>query len=233
MTPTSIIHSSWNPILHKLYEEPLKTLNESILPNTSFQPNSENIFRVFKTSLHDIKVVLLGQDPYPTKGDAIGLSFVNGTNKIPTSLRNIYKEIALNSSAFSKDIYSWESQGIFLLNTALTVETGKPGSHIKYWKDFTKRTIQFISSQHPTIWILWGRYAQSYKTNIANPFVLKNYPNEELENIPIKNDCNYILEAPHPASEAYSGGKSGFFGCNHFNMVNTILEARGLSVIDW
>lgn len=233
MRPIDTIHKSWKPILHKLYEEPLRTLTEVVLPNTSFQPAPENIFRVFKAPLESIKVVLLGQDPYPTKGVAVGLSFVNGANKTPLSLRNIYKEVSQNSERYPKDITTWEQQGVFLLNTALTVETGTPGSHLKYWSDFTKAVIQFISYNHPTIWLLWGQHAQSYRGNISRPIRMSSYGMDIIEDMPKVDKRNYIFEAPHPASEVYSGGKSGFFGCNHFNMVNEILRAKGIEEINW
>ena len=232
MRPTDIIHNSWNPILYNLYQPLLSDLNEAILPFISYQPKKENIFRVFKMPLKDIRVVILGQDPFPTPGDAIGLSFMNGTDKIPVSLRNIYKEIK-DSTGRDADIKTWESQNIFLLNTALTVKTGEPGSHIIYWSKFTADVIKLISEQNPVIWILWGKYAQRYKSYIKDPFVIKNYPDELLSELPIKDDCNYVLEAPHPASEVYSGGKAGFYGCNHFNMVNTILKAKGQNMIEW
>lgn len=233
MRPTDIVHSSWKPILFKLYQEPLKTLFEEILPNISYQPSPENVFRVFKMPLKNIKVVLLGQDPYPAKSNAVGLSFVNSSDRTPPFLCNVYREISESNPDFSKDISTWESQGVFLLNTALTVETGKAGSHLKYWKDFTDNVIRFISYEQPCIWLLWGLHAQSYRKNIARPIRMCSYPMSIIEDMPKVDKRNYILEAPHPASESFSGGKSGFFGCNHFNMVNAILKAKSQSVIDW
>ena len=233
MRPTDVIHSSWKPILHKLYESPLKDLNEFILPQISYQPAAMNIFRVLAMPVKDVRVVLLGQDCYPTPGDAVGLSFVNGTEKVPASLRIITKEILDSTGKGTVDIHSWENQGVFLLNTALTVETGKPGSHINYWRFFTETLLKFLSKENPVIWLLWGKVAQRYEMYIDKPFILKNYPDELLDEIPIKDDCNYILEAPHPAAETYSGGKAGFYGCNHFNMVNQILKTKGFSEIDW
>ena len=233
MKPTDIIHSSWSPIFHLLYESPLKDLNEAILPIISYQPHNMHIFRALSMPVNKVKVILLGQDPYPTPGDAIGLSFVNGTERVPASLRIITKEILSSTGKGAVDIHSWEKQGIFLLNTALTVETGKPGSHLNYWEKFTKGVIEYLSNENPAIWILWGKSAQQYKKFIKQPFLIGNYPDELLEEIPIKEDCNYILEAPHPASETYSGGKAGFYGCNHFNMVNHILKSKGLDEIDW
>ena len=158
---------------------------------------------------------------------------MNGTEKVPASLRIITKEILDSTGKGTVDIHSWENQGVFLLNTALTVETGKPGSHINYWRFFTEALLKFLSKENPVIWLLWGKVAQRYEMYIDKPFILKNYPDELLDEIPIKDDCNYILEAPHPAAETYSGGKAGFYGCNHFNMVNQILKTKGFSEIDW
>lgn len=233
MKPLDIIHSSWLPVIEKeVHQEPLLSLSEKVLPNISFQPDAENIFKVFRMPLKDIKVVLIGQDPYSTPKDAIGLSFVNGTNKVPPSLRNIYKEI-LDSTGQEGNINGWEQQGIFLLNSALTVETGKPGSHLSYWKNFTENIIRFISYNNPCIWFLWGKMSQKFKSNITNPLLMKDYNEKLIKDLPINNKFNYILEAPHPAAEVYSGGTSGFFGCKHFTYTNLILDKLKKDRISW
>ncbi len=233
MKPLDIIHNSWLPVIgEKVYQEPLLSLNEKILPNISFQPKAEDIFKVFRMPLKDIKVVLIGQDPYSTPGDAIGLSFVNGTNKVPASLRIIYKEIN-NSTGLQGDIKGWEQQGVFLLNSALTVETGKPASHLSYWEDFTKTIIRYISYNNPCIWFLWGKMSQKFKPDINKSFLVKGYNDRTIQDIPITDSYNYIFEAPHPASEAYSGGNSGFYGCNHFIYTNIILEKLRKTKIKW
>lgn len=232
MKPLDIIHNSWLPVIGKeVYQEPLLSLNEKVLPNISFQPSAENIFKVFRMPLKDVKVVLIGQDPYSVPGDAVGLSFINGTNKVPPSLRNIYKEI-LNSTGLQGNINNWEQQGVFLLNSALTVETGKPGSHLSYWRKFTENVIRYISYNNPCIWLLWGRAAQSFKSHITNPFILKGYE-KFIQDLPINDKFNYILEAPHPVAEVYSGGNSGFFGCNHFIYTNFILDKTRKNQINW
>lgn len=234
INPREQINEDWTPLLNLLYQEPLKTLSEEILPNISYQPKGENIFRVFEKPMTDIKVVILGQDPYPTPGDAIGLSFINGTDKIPVSLRNIYKEITDSTNVETVNPKSWQEQGVFLLNTALTVETGKAGSHLKYWEDFTKRTISLIAEKHSCIWVFWGAKAQKFIPYIhKNAFHVKGYNKETIEDMPINPDWNYILTAPHPAAEAYSGGKAGFFGCNHFYYINSILKNKSLKEINW
>lgn len=240
MNPKSIIHSSWNPLLSILNREPLTTLNRDILPNISYQPKAENIFKVFSMPLNQIKVVILGQDPYPTPGDAIGYSFATiKERKIPKSLNIIQQEIINeglpkfsvkedgNYSDDWKELKHWTEQGVFLLNTALTVETAKAGSHLKYWSDWTKQVIQFISKQNPCIWILWGKKAEDFIPNILNPYHVKGYDKDTIEDIPTHPDYNYVLTAPHPAAELYSGGNAGFYGCNHFLFVNKILAKLG------
>lgn len=232
MNPLDIIHESWKPIIGSIYQEPLTTLNQKILPEISYQPKAEDIFKVFRMPLKDIKVVILGKDPYPTPGNAVGLSFINGTSKVPASLRIIYKEI-LNSTGKEADIHTWEKQGVFLLNTALTVETGSPLSHVKYWKDFTNKVIRFISSQNPCLWFLWGKKAQEVEMEIYNPLITSLYNKETIENIPVTGNYNYIFRAPHPASEVYSGGNSGFYGCNHFINSNIVLKKLRKEQISW
>lgn len=234
--PKQQMHEDWIPLFNLLYQEPLKTLSEEVLPNISYQPKKDNIFKVFEKPMKDIKVVILGQDPYPTPGDAIGLSFVNGRGNTPVSLRNIYKEIVDSTTSSNEDIdiNKWQEQGVFLLNTALTVETGKAGSHLKYWEDFTKRTISLIAEKQPCIWVLWGMKAQKFIPYIHNcPFHVNGYNKETIEDIPINPDWNYILTAPHPAAEVYAGGKAGFFGCNHFYYINSILKNKNLKEINW
>lgn len=247
------IHESWNPIKGLLYQEPLSTLNQTILPEIYYHPEAKNIFNVFQMPVNDIKVVILGQDPYPTPGDAIGRAFaINKNKKIPVSLRNIHAEISMNfidedgnkeSDELHESFYlnnkdwvtleHWQEQGVFLLNTALTVESGKAGSHLKYWEDFTKRVISHISNTQPCIWLLWGKKAEMFKPYINNIFNVQGYDSETIESIPINSDWNYVLTAPHPAAEAYSGGKAGFFGSNHFKYTNSILKQMNNKEIKW
>ncbi len=233
MNPKENIHTSWQPIINLLNQEPLKTLSEEILTNISYQPKAENIFRVFLIPVSDIKVVILDREPYCTPGDAIGLSFINGTSKLPVSLRNIYKEIIDSTGQEIVTPTEWENQGVFLLNAALTVETGKAGSHLKYWESFTKRLVNFISSTQPCIWILWGRKAEMFISYIHSPFRVIGYDRDTIKQIPGNPDWNYILTAPHPAAEAYSGGNAGFFGCNHFYFSNEILTVLHKKNINW
>lgn len=256
MNPKERIHKDWLPITSLLYEPELQMLNQDILPEISYQPSKENIFKVFEVPISSIKVVILGQDPYPSVGDATGLAFsVPSNRRIPQSLRNIATEISNNieiegDSIIEKmkpaqfvantDVYPewktldhWQKQGVFLLNTALTVETGKPGSHLKYWEDFTKTIVSFISLSQPCIWLLWGTKAQKFIPYInKNRFDVKGYTKESIKDIPINPDYNYVLTAAHPAAESYSSN-AGFYGCNHFCYTNSILENKGLNKINW
>lgn len=242
MNPLDKVHSSWFPMMETLlYQEPLKNLKDNILPNISFQPEKENIFNVFSMPIKDIKVVILGQDPYPTPGDAIGYSFATNKTKTPASLRIIQKEISTSvhdvlsmGQIPDNTLKSWRESGVFLLNTALTVETGNAGSHLKYWDTFTRQIIQFISKENPCIWILWGKKAQGFAKNIHNPQQLvKGYTRQTIEQIPVNEDYNYIMTSPHPTAEAYADGKAEFYGCDHFYFVNKILEKFKVSPVLW
>ena len=248
MNPTEIIDKSWIPVLSQLHQEPLKSFYEELLPNISYQPLKEDIFRVFEMPVNKIKVVILGQDPYPTPGDAVGLAFATrAERKLPASLRIIIQEIGESVYYFSREDFKptyddsdwktldhWRKQGVFLLNTALTVETGKAGSHIKYWEEFTKKVIQYISVQNPCLWLLWGAKVQKFIPSIKScPFMVKGYNKTTIQDIPANNDYNYILTAPHPAAETYLGGKAGFYGSNHFVLVNKILKKNKLKQINW
>lgn len=261
MNPLEKIHKSWEPVLPILNQEPLLDFKQNILPNCSSQPLAEDIFNVFRMPVKEIKVVILGQDPYPTPGDAIGYSFATRQErKVPRSLKIIQKEIIeeftpirkmdqnplsikdsiapyQKSISFEnpewKTLSYWRQQGVFLLNTALTVETGKAGSHLSYWKYFIEKVINFISEESPCIWLLWGKKAQSYRNFVANKYYASGVAMEDIDSVPIVDDYNYILEAPHPAAELYSGGNAGFYGCNHFIKSNKILEKSNKEQIVW
>lgn len=242
MNPKQIIHESWNPIISELYLEPLKTLSEEILPNCSYQPSKESIFKAFTMPVQDVKVVILGQDPYPRPGDAIGYSFATKSDRrLPASLRIIDKEITnqiglgLYNSTIPewKTLDHWVKSGVLLLNTALTVETGNAGSHLKYWLQWTKNVITYLSHTQPCIWILWGKKAQNFIPYIKNKFIVDGYSRDTIVKIPGDEDYNYILKSAHPAAEAYSGGTAGFYGNNHFIFTNQILKKLRKPEINW
>ena len=245
------IDKSWYPVVSMLYQEPLETLRTSILPNISFQPLKEDIFRVFEMPVNKIKIVILGIEPSPIPGESIGLSYaMNPLCKLSNSLKAIGQEIygkdgddeySVEHSAEItplnpewKTLNHWTKQGIFLLNTALTVETGNAGSHLKYWEEFTRRVISYISVKNPCIWLLWGAKAQKFIPYINScPFHVKGYTKTTIQDIPANEEWNYILTAPHPAAETYTGGKAGFYGCNHFLYANEILKKLKHTPINW
>lgn len=239
MNPTDLFHESWKPIMNLLFQEPLNELRNEILPNSLFYPEKHNIFRVFKMPVEDIKVVILGQDPYHGPKQANGLAFaVNREVPIPPSLRIIQSELGEGIEWYKEEwrtLEHWESQGVFLLNTALTVEAGKPASHLKYWEDFIKRVVNFISSRHSCVWLLWGRKAQVFSLSMLSnsQFNVDKHTMELLEQVPIAPHFNYILTAAHPAAEVYSNSPAGFIGCNHFTKANKILMKQKKKPIIW
>lgn len=222
MNPLDKIHESWSDVRKMIDDDPLvKQLNSTILPTTKFFPSAENIFNVFSMPKEEVRVVILGQDPYPQDKQAIGYAFAVAEDiRMPKSLQIIAKEIEDEDAGFPdsevpnwRTLEHWRDQGVFLLNTALTVQKGKAGSHIKYWKSFTENLVKYISQTVKPIWVLWGKSAQEYEQFIA--------------------EDNPILKAPHPAAEAYSGGKAGFYGCNHFNEINNLLIKNDQTTIVW
>lgn len=182
-------------------------------------PNAEHIFTAFDlTPLDEIKVVILGQDPYHGEGQAHGLSFsVLPGVKTPPSLRNMYKELAddINDFMIPNHGYleSWAKQGVLLLNTVLTVEKGKAHSHAKFgWEEFTDAIINSINThKEGVVFLLWGAHAQKKGVNIDE-------------------NRHYILRAPHPSPLS---AHRGFFGCKHFSQTNELLKMQNLSEINW
>ena len=181
-----------------------------------FPPNN-SIFRALDlVSFEDAKVLILGQDPYHGLGQANGLSFsVNKEIPIPPSLKNIFLELKndLNIPISTHgDLTYWAEQKVLLLNSALTVESGKPNSHEKLcWEKLTDKIINQLSMRGKIIFVLWGKSAQKKFTLIDQKH-------------------NKILEASHPSPlSAYKG----FFGCKHFSKINKILNQQGASEIDW
>lgn len=186
-----------------------------------FPPACE-LFNAFReTSLERVKVVIIGQDPYPTRGHAHGLAFsVKEGVKPPKSLINIFKElysdILLDSTAptpTSGSLLPWAREGVLLLNTHLTVKEGEPMSHAGYgWDIFTQKAIEAAAKrQSPSVFILWGKQAQ------------------RLEGL-IKNPAHLIIKSPHPSPlSAYRG----FFGSRPFSRTNKFLSQNGVEPVDW
>lgn len=213
---------TWRDVLHcetetEYFKNLIKKVDEEYKKYTVYPPHKD-IFRAFKiTKYEDIKVVIIGQDPYHEKGQANGLAFsVNRGVKLPPSLRNIYREIENEYGCeMSKDgdLTSWAMQGVLLLNATLTVRDGLANSNKNIgWQKFTDKVIEKINeNNNPIVFLLWGRFAQEKTKYITN----KNH---------------FILTAPHPSPLSVH---RGFFGCGHFKKANEILKSFGITEIDW
>jgi len=181
-----------------------------------FPRGSEWFSALNETPLEKVKVVILGQDPYPTPGHAHGLCFsVQPEVALPKSLLNIYKELQqdLNIENRSGYLLPWAQQGVLLLNSVLTVEQGRPGSHQgRGWERFTDRIIALLNEQQrPLVFVLWGAYAQK-------------------KGAMIDRQKHRALTAPHPSPlSAYRG----FFGSRPFSQINDFLQQTGQVEIDW
>ena len=192
-------------------------LNQEYLSNNSLPPR-DLIFRAFElTTPQDIKAVILGQDPYHNLNQANGLAFsVNKQEKLPMSLKNIFSELKDNYSYFegkTGDLSNWAKQGVFLLNTILTVKPNSPMSHQGIgWENFTDRVIKEINDlPQPIVFVLWGKKAQEKKVLLNN-----------------KNHQVFISSHPSPYS-AYNG----FFGSRVFAKINVFLIKNAINPIDW
>lgn len=199
------------------YAELYKTIIQEYSSRVIY-PASEDVFNAFDfTPLNQVKVVILGQDPYHGDGQAHGLCFsVKPEVEIPPSLVNIYKELNEDLGCYIPNngyLEKWARQGVMLLNTVLTVRAHQANSHRGIgWEAFTDAAIRVLSEQdRPMVFLLWGRPAQMKKSLLHNPKHL-------------------ILEAPHPSPlSAYRG----FFGCKHFSQANDFLVKNGMEPIDW
>ena len=215
------MHSSWEEIFNnypKIDElnNMIKKIDEQRLTKTIYPPR-EQVFRVFDLPLKDIKVVILGQDPYHNPDQACGLSFsVNDGVPLPKSLINIYKELHDDlgiKPAKTGNLESWFKQGVFLLNAVLTVEKNSPASHSKMgWENFTDYIIENISEKNENVvFVLWGAYARS-KNKLIDPSKHK------------------IIESAHPSPlSAYRG----FFGSKVFSQINSYLAENGRETINF
>ena len=214
---------TWENIIdlekQKDYYKKLKEEIDKRYETTTVFPEKQNIFKAFYlTKLDNLKVVILGQDPYHGFGQAQGLAFSTPANiKNPPSMQNILKEIQSDlgkkSICEDGDLTPWAKQGVLLLNTILTVEEAKPKSHHNLgWEVFTDNIIKYISDNcEDTIFILWGSPAIS-KTKL------------------IDRKKHHILTAPHPSPLS---SYRGFFGCKHFSQTNNILKSLNKEAIIW
>ena len=215
------MHESWKSFLIAEFDKPyfkdLANFLHSEYESKTIFPPKQLVFSAFTTNLSDIKVVILGQDPYHTPGAAEGLAFsVPKKQPIPPSLINIYKEIDNDighHANTSGSLREWQKQGVLLLNTVLTVEAHKPKSHSgKGWEIFTTSVISYLNREREgLVFMLWGRDARNKKSLI-----------DEKRHL--------VLEAAHPSPlSAYNG----FFGCKHFSKCNEYLKEKGKEPIKW
>lgn len=216
------IQNDWLDALKEEFRQPyyknlFQTVNEEYRTRQIFPP-ADDIFNAFHlTPLHEVKVVILGQDPYHGEGQAHGLCFsVRPGVDIPPSLVNIYQELHDDLGCTIPNhgcLTKWAKQGVLLLNTVLTVRAHQANSHKGIgWEEITDAAIRKLNEQdRPIVFMLWGRPAQAKKSMLHNPKHL-------------------ILEAPHPSPlSAYRG----FFGSRPFSQANRFLEAQGVEPVDW
>ena len=216
------IEKSWKDALAEEFGKPyfeslVRFLHKEKAEGQTIYPPGSQIFRAFDlTPVENLKVVILGQDPYHGPGQAHGLSFsVSAGVPAPPSLKNIFKEIesdlGVKMSGYP-DLEKWARQGVLLLNAVLTVRAGAPTSHSKIgWEEFTDAVIRYISDNcEGVVFLLWGNFARS-------------------KSALIDRSRHHVLEAAHPSPLA----RGAFFGCRHFSQTNDILKSKGLQPIDW
>ncbi|MCL1851491.1 MAG: uracil-DNA glycosylase [Peptococcaceae bacterium] len=191
-------------------------------------PEENSVLKAFQlTPFEEVKVVILGQDPYPGKDKrgawhAMGMAFSSHSEvEVPASLRNIFKELAAETGIENKtaDLSKWAKQGVLLLNTVLTVEAEKGNSHKNMgWETFTTGAVRAVGrSEKPIVFMLWGKPAQKYEK-----FIIRD---------PDRSDPNkLVLKAAHPSPLS---AHNGFFGCNHFVQANQFLKEKGVGAVDW
>lgn len=217
-----ILHNSWNDILGDEFDKDYYTKLHNFLvkeyKTKTIFPNMYDIFNALHyTEYNDVKVVILGQDPYHGPNQAHGLSFsVKPGVPAPPSLKNIFKELNSDLGCYIPNngyLKSWADQGVLLLNTVLTVQAGNANSHKgKGWEFFTDRVISALNDREdPVIFILWGNNAISKKKLITNK-------------------KHYILQSVHPSPLSAT---RGFFGSKPFSKTNAILKSLGKEPIDW
>ena len=216
------IEQSWKEALAGEFAKPyfeslVNFLREEKAAGKKIFPPGSQIFRAFDlTPVKDVKVVILGQDPYHGLGQAHGLSFsVPHGVPAPPSLKNIFKEIESDlglKMSGCPNLEKWASQGVLLLNAVLTVRSGEAASHSKIgWEQFTDAVIKYISDNcEGVVFMLWGNFART-KSSL------------------IDHSRHYVLEAAHPSPLA----RGAFFGCRHFSKANAALSTSGRTPIDW
>ena len=195
-----------------------KKISEASLQKKKIHPSSKDIFKAFElTSFKNVKIIILGQDPYHGSNQANGLAFsVNSEVRFPPSLLNIFKEYSTDLNLpipIDGDLSAWAKRGVLLLNSILTVESGSPGSHKNFgWEEFTNQIIKALSDKKSNlVFILWGAYAQSKK-------------------VFIDSSKHLIIATPHPSPLS---AHRGFFGSKPFSKTNDYLRKNKNEEIDW
>ena len=217
-----MIGNSWDKVLKEMFDskeyQAFFQKIEKEYQNKIIYPKKENIYNALKlTPYENVKVVIVGQDPYHGENEAHGLSFsVQRGIKLPPSLKNIYKEISNDLNIVEPncgDLTSWAKEGVLLLNSVLTVEKDKPASHAKIgWNKYTDYIIQKINEKEkPVVFILWGNFAKTKKELITNPKHL-------------------IITSAHPSPFS---ARNGFFGSKPFSKTNEFLKENNIKPINW
>ncbi len=218
----AILKNDWHDLLKDEFKKDYYLALRKFLINEyrtrTIYPDMYDIFNALHyTPYKDVKVVILGQDPYHGPNQAHGLSFsVKPGVPAPPSLVNIFKELNSDVGCYIPNngyLKKWADQGVLLLNTVLTVRAGQPNSHKnKGWEHFTDKVISLLNDREdPVVFILWGRNAQAKQDLITNPH-------------------HYIIKSPHPSP--YSANR-GFFGSRPFSKTNNFLKSIGKEAIDW
>ncbi|OOC53399.1 uracil-DNA glycosylase [Nocardiopsis sinuspersici] len=190
-------------------------LRQEVAEGRTYLPAGENVLRAFQQPFDDVRVLIVGQDPYPTPGNAVGLSFsVAPDVRLPASLRNIYKEMVDDLGVpmpSNGDLTPWTHQGVLLLNRVLTVEPGKAGSHRgKGWEAVTEQAIRALADRDkPLVGILWGRDARNLRPMMPG--------------VP-------CVESAHPSPLS---AKNGFFGSKPFSRANELLKEQNSELVNW
>ena len=216
-----MFHNDWDNILkdemEKEYFKELLNNVKKLYEEKTIYPPKKDVFNAFRLSYKDVKVVILGQDPYHGEGEAHGFAFSTLNKKLPPSLKNIYKEIyddlKIEKDYSDGNLLNWVKQGVMLLNTGLTVEKDKPNSHKDLgWHKFTDAVIQKLNErEEPIVFILWGNNARAKKQYITNKKHL-------------------VIESAHPSPFS---ANNGFFGSKPFSKTNNFLELNGKRKINW
>ena len=209
------VHKSWLPALEPV-EDRIHALGDFLRSEPAYLPPGDDILRAFQDPFDQVRVLIVGQDPYPTPGHAMGLSFSTrpGVRPLPRSLGNIFRELSADldmPAPTDGDLSPWSRQGVLLLNRVLTVHPGQAGSHRgRGWEEVTEAAIRALAQrEEPLVAILWGRDAQS-----AGRF---------LGEVP-------RIESPHPSPLSAS---RGFFGSRPFSRANELLKSVGAEPVDW